>query len=380
MRKKVVLLGSTGSVGQNACKVLAFHKDRFEVKTLAVNVNYKMLLHQAAVLNVKNVIVGHEDFYGRCKDEAPSGVCVQSGIHAMCECVSAPDVDIVICAILGFSALEPVIAALRHGKTVALASKEVMLLAGDIVMDTAKKYGGRIIPVDSEHSAIFQCLAMHDMQDVKSLVLTCSGGPFRGFSRKMLENVRVEDALKHPVWSMGRKITIDSASLMNKALEVVEASFLFGVEREKIKVLVHPEGIIHSLVEFADNSMSGLFSNPSMELPIQYALSYPDVLASEVAPLELAKLGTLHFEAVDEDVFPSIRFAQRALELGHNMPLVMNCANDAAVQRFGRGEIPFVRIWDIIETAMESVPLQKLDDLDAVRDAVDAAYRMAEKI
>ena len=380
MRKKVVLLGSTGSVGRSSCKVLECHKDKFEVKTLAANVNCKSLLSQAVKLNAPKIIIGDERFYELCRASAPADVKVAAGTQSMCECVCEDDVDIVICAIAGSGALEPVLCALQHGKTVALASKEVMLLAGDLVMKTAAENGGTIIPVDSEHSAIFQCMAMHDRKDIKSLWLTCSGGPFRKYDREMLEKVTLEQALKHPVWSMGRKITIDSASLMNKALEVVEAAFLFGLPQEKINVVIHPEGIIHSLVEFEDNSMGGYFSNPSMELPIQYALSYPDVIPSEVAPLNLAQIGALHFEDVNDEVFPSIKIARRALDMGKNMPLVMNCANEVAVRKFCRNEISFEHIWDIIEGTMAAIPLQELGDLSSIREAEFAAVKIAENL
>lgn len=379
MRKKVVLLGSTGSVGQNACRVLAFHKDKFEVKSLSANVNYKMLFHQALQLGVSDIVIVHEKMAGQAANEAPSNMNVRSGVQGMIDCACAGDVDIVVCAILGSGALDVVLKALECGKTVALASKEVMLQAGQLVMETARRYGGKIIPVDSEHSAIFQCLQTHDNNAVKSLVLTCSGGPFRTFSAERLQKVTVEDALKHPVWSMGRKITVDSASLMNKALEVVEAAYMFNVVSEDIQVVVHPEGIVHSLVEFKDNSMTGLFSLPTMELPIQYALSYPEVFDSEVRRLDLAKIGALHFEQVNEN-FPSIDFARYALKVGKNMPLTMNAANDVAVEKFCKGEISFTGIWNIIEKTMSKCAVCELDCIETVRQADIEARKAAENI
>lgn len=380
MRKKVVLLGSTGSVGQNACKVLGFHKDKYEVKALSANVNYKMLLHQAERLSASEAIIVHDDFYERAVKSAPENIRVSSGVDAMIEAVSAPDVDIVVCAILGVEAVFVVLKALQCGKTVALASKEIMLTAGNLVMGTVRKSKGRIIPVDSEHSAIFQCLQTHDNRDVKSLVLTCSGGPFRGFDLKSLLQVSLADALRHPVWSMGRKISIDSATLMNKALEVVEAVHLFNVPHEMVKVVVHPEGIIHSLVEFEDNSMVGLFSNPSMELPLQYALSYPDVLQSEVKPLDLTQIGSLSFSAVDDSVFPSLRIAREALDVGKNMPLVMNAANDIAVRKFCDNEITFTDIWKVIERTMEQTEIVSVDNIEDIMEADAAARRLAESV
>ena len=380
MKKKVVLLGSTGSVGCNACKVLGFHKDKFEVAALCANVNYKIMLNQAAALDVGKVVVGNKDFYLRCCAEAPSGTEVMCGTEAMIDCVSDPEVDIVVCAILGRDALLLVLRALECGKTVALASKEVMLMAGELVMATAKKYGGRIIPVDSEHSAIFQCMLGRSCEDVKSLILTCSGGPFRKYDKNMLEKVTLEDALKHPVWSMGRKITVDSASLMNKALEVIEAAYLFGMTEDRIKVLIHPEGIVHSFVEFNDNSVAGLFANPSMELPIQYALSYPDVLPGEVSELDLANIGALHFENVDNEVFPSIEIAREALRTGKNMPLCMNAANNVAVAGFCRGEIPFTGIWKVIEKTMAKTAVADLNDLSDILQADTMITEMAENM
>lgn len=379
MRKKVVLLGSTGSVGRNACKVLAYHKDKFEVKALSSNVNYKMLFYQAASLGVSEVVVVHEFFSRQANAEAPAGMKVLSGVQGMVDCACADDVDIVICAILGNGALDVVLNALKCGKIVALASKEVMLMAGRLVMETARKYGGKIIPVDSEHSALFQCLQTHAQSAVKSLVLTCSGGPFRTFSQEQISAVGLEDALKHPVWSMGKKITIDSASLMNKALEVVEAAYMFDIEHKDIQVVVHPEGIVHSLVEFKDNSMIGLFSNPTMELPIQYALSYPEILASEVERLDLTALGALHFEKVNP-IFPSIDLARHALEIGKNMPLVMNAANDAAVQKFCDGKTAFTGIWNIIEKTMEKCAVCELDSVEDIRQADIEARKTAENI
>ena len=379
MKKKVVVLGSTGSVGCNACKVLKFHSDKFEVKTLGANVNYRMLFHQASELNVRDVIVVHNDFYDQAQKEVPANINIHGGEEALVEAVCAPDVDIVLCAILGREALKPVLKALECGKTVALASKEVMLMAGALVMDTARRYGGTIIPVDSEHSAIFQCLNAHDKGAVKNLVLTCSGGPFRNFSREQLAGVTLADALKHPVWAMGKKITVDSASLMNKALEIVEASYLFEVSEDDIQVVVHPEGIIHSLVEFRDNSMVGLFSKPTMELPIQYALGYPEVLDSEVERLDLTALGTLHFEKVNP-VFPSIEFARQALKTGKNMPLVMNAANDEAVKKFCEGKIAFTEIWNIIEKTMEKTALCELENIEDIRQADAEARIMAKNI
>ena len=378
MRKKVVLLGSTGSVGENACKVLDLHSDRFEVACLAANKNYKTLLQQSEKLHADKVIIADETCFKRAEAEGFHGLLC--GTDAMIDAVSAPEVDIVICAILGSGALKPVLKALECGKIVALASKEVMLTAGKLVMETAEKFGGRIIPVDSEHSALFQCLASHDKKDLKSLVLTCSGGPFRGFSAEKLAGVSAAEALKHPVWSMGRKITVDSASLMNKALEVAEAAFLFGCNEKDIKVIIHPEGIVHSLVEFNDNSMIGLFSNPSMELPIQYALTYPDVITSRVEALDLAKIASLHFEQVDNDVFPSIEIARNALRIGKNMPLVMNAANDVAVMNFLESRIKFTQIWNVITETMGKIAVAELNSIEDITAADSEARCIADEM
>ena len=349
MRKKVVLLGSTGSVGRNACKVLELHRDRFELVCAAANTNYKTLLHQCEKLNAGKAIIANKIFFERAK--ATGAENVFCGMDAMIDAVSADEADIVICAILGSDALLPVLKALECGKTVALASKEVMLTAGKLVMETAKKHGGKIIPVDSEHSALFQCLAAHDKKDLKSLVLTCSGGPFRGFTAEKLAGVTAADALKHPVWSMGRKITVDSASLMNKALEVAEAAYLFECDEKDIKVIIHPEGIIHSLVEFNDNSMVGLFSNPSMELPIQYALTYPSREEAVINELDLVSIAKMSFYAPDTETFPLLALAKKVWTLGGSYGSALNGANEEAVGAFLRGRIGLPRLFELVEEA-----------------------------
>ena len=271
--------------------------------------------------------------------------------------------------------------AIKHNKRIALASKEVMVMAGEFINRELLKYpASTIIPVDSEHSAIFQCLLNHDINDVKNLILTSSGGPFSSFTTEELEQVTTEMALKHPVWSMGKKITIDSASMMNKALEVVEAHYLFNVPAEKIQVLIHKEAIIHSMVEFNDNSNLALLSNPSMELPIQYALTYPKVVASDVMPLNLAKIGSLSFKNVNQEVFPSLRFARQVVETGGTMGAIMNAANEVAVERFVRKEITFPQIWNIVEKTIEKVPVLSQDILENILESDRQAREIAAKI
>ena len=279
-----------------------------------------------------------------------SGIAAKSGEAALVEIAERSDVDIVLCAIIGVAGIRPVISALRCGKTVALASKEVLCLAGELVMEEARKSpGGKIVPVDSEHSGIFQCLAGRSDNEISKLWLTASGGPFRTWKKEDIAKATVTDALKHPTWSMGQKITIDSATMMNKALEIIEASYLFGVPQEKIGAVINPSSIVHAFIELNDGSVISQMSTPDMRLAIRYALSYPDRLPGEVPRLDLGKLGRIEFEDIDNDKFPSINLARLALDMGGSAPCVLNAANDVAVERFVNGEISLPDIWKIIE-------------------------------
>ena len=353
--KNVVILGATGSIGRNAVREVLEHPKEFSVSCVAANSSVSELVQTAVKLDCHKVITGSPEYYPQLKELLPPGFTASCGIEAMCEAVSAPEVDVVLCAIIGTAGIKPVISALRAGKKVALASKEVLCLAGELVMaEAARSPGGCLVPVDSEHSGLFQCLAGHPGKQVKKLILTASGGPFRTWEKEQIRTAAVEQALRHPTWSMGKKITIDSASMMNKALEVVEASFLFQVPGEKISVLVHPQSVVHALVQWCDNSVISQWSVPDMRAAIRYGLSYPDRLAGSVPELDCRMMSSLEFFPVDEEKFPAIKLAQYALASGGTMPCVMNAANEVAVEAFCSGRIPFGKIWEVVRTAMES--------------------------
>ncbi len=369
-KKRVIILGSTGSIGKNAIKVLRNFQDEFEVVALTAHSNFKLLAEQAAEFQVKKLVLADKNAAEELKKSVPSHTAVYSDENAPSEIIINDNIDIVLCAIIGTGGFIPVLNTIRHNKRIALASKEVMVMAGEFInAELAKHPTSEIIPVDSEHSALFQCLQGRSNSDVQNLILTSSGGPFSSFSQTELEKVTPEMALKHPVWSMGKKITIDSASMMNKALEVVEAHYLFHVPSEKIQVLIHKEAIIHSMVEFNDNSNVALLSNPSMELPIQYALTYPKIFQSEVARLDLAKMQKLTFAPVNEEIFPSLKFARHAIKCGGTMGAIMNAANEEAVKRFCANEIGFTKIWDIVEKTMSNVPKLSQESLENILES-----------
>ena len=367
-KKKVVVLGATGAIGKNTALELAAFSDRFEVVGLAARNSIDELVRQAALFHPKVVAATDESRYAELAGKLPPGCRAAAGDAALIEMVSDPEVDIVVCAIIGVSGIYPVMRALECGKRVALASKEVLCMAGELVMDLASR-SGELIPVDSEHSGIFQCLAHRPKEEVSRLWLTASGGPFRSWSSEQIANATVAEALKHPNWSMGAKITIDSASMMNKALELVEARFLFDVPGERLGAVIEPHSIVHALVELADGSSIAQLAVPDMRLPIRYALSYPDRLAGTPERFDFAALNKVEFIPVDEKRFPSLGFARCALSCGGTMPAVMNAANEVAVERFRRGEIGFSKIWTIVEKTMESHsprPQESLEQLAAV--------------
>lgn len=374
--RKLVILGSTGSIGENTVKVVRSFPGRFEVVGLAARVSAEKLGRQAAEFNCPFAVIGEESLAGEVGKYAPD--CrIASGDGALIDLVTRPEVDIILCAIIGTGGLLPVLKALELGKTVALASKEVLVMAGELVMKTAREHGGRIIPVDSEHSAIFQCLSgRHESSEIRRLILTASGGAFRDLPAAELENMTFEAALKHPAWLMGPKITVDSATMMNKVLEVIEASFLYGVPQDRIEVLIHPEAVVHSLVEFVDNSILAQLSEPDMCLPIQYALLYPERHCSKLKPLNLAAYGQLHFRVPDPGRYPALELAYRALREGGAMPAVLNAANEEAVEFFRRRLIRFTDIPRLIGAVMEMVPNRSTPDLPAILEA-DRAARAA---
>lgn len=381
-RKNVVVLGATGSIGRSTAAVLRAHPEQFHVAGLVARSNLRELAAQAAEFHPDTVITTDPARLTELKAQLPADQPCAAGWEAVQELVTAPATDIVVCAIVGTGGLEPVIAALRAGKQVALASKEVLVMAGELIrreLDTSP--GGSIVPVDSEHSAIFQCLAGRGAPEVKQLWLTASGGPFRDWSAERIVAATLQDALAHPTWSMGPKVTIDSASLMNKALELVEAHHLFRVPPERLKVLIHPQSLVHSMVELCDGSFIAQMSKPDMRFAIQYALTWPERSAVGGLP-QLDFSAGLHFDfqLPDRNRFPSLEFAEEAMRCGGTMPAVMNAANEVAVEKFRRGEIGFARIWAIIEATMHAHRPEPQRDLETIRNADAEARRFAEAL
>ncbi len=371
----VAVLGATGSIGQNTAEILHRLSDRFNVIGIVGKRNLEELARQSALLHPDVTITADPKREQELAALLPPGRRMASGPDAVLELVTSPEVDVVVCAIVGISGVGPVLAALRAGKRVALASKEVLVMAGDIVMAEAEKSpGGDIIPVDSEHSAIFQCLAGRDRAEVARLWLTSSGGPFREWSSERIANATLADALDHPVWDMGVKITVDSASMMNKALELIEARHLFGFGPDQMDVTVNPSSVVHSFVELADHSLIAQLGAPDMRLPIQYALTFPERLEMPGTGLDLAGKIDFRFEPPDRKKFRSLDLADAAMRRGGTMPAVLNAANDIAVERFRRGEVPFSAIWKIVEEAMTHFDGHPEDSIDGIR-AVDSAVR-----
>lgn len=383
--KNIVLLGSTGSIGENTLRVIARFPDRFKVVGLAVNRNVRRALDQARRFGVRHVAVADLDSASLCRAAAPAGVKVSRGDRGVEELAGRSDADIVVCAMVGMAGLNPVLAALRQGTDVALATKEVLVSAGSIVTALARKRGARLLPVDSEHSAIFQCLETHRAPtpragglraDVKRIWLTASGGPFATRPEINFRKVTVDQALNHPRWNMGRKVTVDSATLMNKGLEIMEAHWLFGVPLDRIDVIIHPESIVHSLVEFVDGSMLAQLSQPDMRFAIQYALTWPERLDGRLPELKLAQIRHLHFHEPDPKRFPCLRLAREAARTGGTLPVVLNAANEVAVQKFLEGRIAFSGIWSLVERVMNRHDTVRNPSLEEIR-AADAWARTA---
>ncbi len=364
--KRIAILGSTGSIGTQALNVIRRHRDRFAVEVLCAGSNADLLVQQALEFNPNAVAIADETKYQAVKEALePKGIKVFSGASSMVDLMEMDTVDMVLASIVGFAGLRPTLRALERGKAVALANKETLVVAGSIVTAAARRHRAPLLPVDSEHSAIFQCL-VGEGSAVDKILLTASGGPFRGRSREELATVTLEQALRHPNWSMGRKVTIDSATLMNKGLEVIEAQWLFGVDVDNIEVLVHPQSVVHSMVQFADGSIKAQLGIPTMETPIQYAFSFPERIESHLPRLDFAQYPTLTFEKPDRATFRCLDLAYSAIHRGGNMPCVMNAANEVAVQQFIEGKIGFLDIADRVETAMQSAPFipdPTLDDL-----------------
>ncbi len=352
--KHIAILGSTGSIGTQTLNVVRRHRDLFEIEVLVAGSNAALLIEQALEFTPNMVVIADKGKYHEVNDALKdTDIKVFAGIESACDAVEMDCVDIVVAAIVGFAGLQPTLRAVRAGKTVALANKETMVVAGAIVTDEARRNGAAILPVDSEHSAIFQCLQGESCNAVDKLLLTASGGPFFGRRREELASVTLDDALKHPNWSMGRKVTIDSASLMNKGLEVIEAKWLFGIDAERIEVVVHRQSIVHSMVQFVDGSIKAQIGTPTMETPIQYALGYPCRIESHIPRFDFLQHPELTFARPDMETFRCLALAYEAVGRGGNMPCVMNAANEVAVDRFIQGKLPFLGMADFVDNAMK---------------------------
>ncbi len=364
-KRVIAILGSTGSIGVQTLQVVEEHPECFEVYALTANERVEELIAQARKFQPEAVVIANEAKYEQLKEALQDlPIKVYGGYEAICQIVQSQPIDIVVTALVGFAGLRPTIEAIKAGKAIALANKETMVVAGELVNKLAHQYKTPILPVDSEHSAIFQCLAGEADNHIEKLILTASGGPFRTFSKKELETVTKEQALKHPNWSMGAKITIDSASMMNKGLEVIEAKWLFGVCPDDIEVVVHPQSIIHSMVQFADGAVKAQLGTPDMRLPIMYALSYPVRLPSTFGRLDFTTMKELTFEAPDLERFPNLQLAYHALKMGGNMPCVLNAANEVCVSAFLHDKIKFTEMSRLIERALQSVDYQLNPTLD----------------
>lgn len=352
-KRHIAILGSTGSIGTQALEVIAANPDAFELEVLTANGNADLLIAQALQFRPNAVVIGNEAHYTKVKDALfDEGIKVFAGEDALAQIVEMEDIDMVLTALVGYAGLRPTLAAIRAGKHIALANKETLVVAGELVTALAKQKAVNIYPVDSEHSAIFQCLVGDFHNPIEKIYLTASGGPFRGKKRDELMQVTKAQALKHPNWDMGAKITIDSASMMNKGLEVIEAKWLFGLKTEQVDVIVHPQSIIHSMVQFEDGSMKAQMGLPDMKLPIQFALGYPNRLKSNFPRFNFLNYPELTFEQPDKESFRNLALAFDALEKGGNMPCILNAANEVAVEAFLHDKVTFLGMSDLIANCM----------------------------
>jgi 1-deoxy-D-xylulose-5-phosphate reductoisomerase len=356
VKKSIALLGSTGSIGTQALEVIRAYPDKFEVEVLSAQNNADLLIQQAIEFKPNVVVIGNDDHYETIKHALAShDVKVFAGENALCSVVQMENIDIVLTALVGYSGLKPTIKAIEAGKNIALANKETLVVAGELVTALAREKGVNIYPIDSEHSAIFQCLVGEFHNKIEKIILTASGGPFRGKTRDDLKSVTKSQALKHPNWSMGAKITIDSATLMNKGLEVIEARWLFGLQPEQVEVVIHPQSIIHSMVQFEDGSIKAQLGLPDMRLPIQYALTYPDRFRSDFPRFDIANYPSLTFEKPDTETFRNLALSFEALRRGGNMPCVLNAANEIAVAEFLNDRIGFLTMPEIVGECLEKM-------------------------
>ncbi|MFP4973878.1 1-deoxy-D-xylulose-5-phosphate reductoisomerase [Paenibacillus sp. CN-4] len=378
--KKISVLGSTGSIGTQTLDVVAMHPGEFEVEGLAAGSNTGLLLEQVRRFRPKRVSVGSAELAEQIRPDLPAGVELFSGSDGLVEIAGGGDAELVVTAVMGSVGLRSTLAAIEAGRDIGLANKETLVTAGHLVTERARAKGVQLLPVDSEHSAIFQCLNGEILAEVEAITLTASGGSFRHLSREELAGVTVDDALRHPNWSMGAKITIDSATMVNKGLEVIEAHWLFGLPYDQIRVLLHPESIVHSFVEFRDSSIIAQLGNPDMRVPIQYALTYPRRWPSPARRLSLAEAGSLTFREMDLTRYPALRLAMDAGRAGGTTPTAFNAANEVAVARFLRHEISFLRIEEIIAEVLERHSNQMQPSLEAIEACDKRARELAEQL
>lgn len=381
MKRGIAILGSTGSIGTQALEVIRSHPERFDVEVLTANNNVDLLIRQAVEFVPNVVVITNENHYDKLKSQLfRLPIKVYCGTEAAEQVAGMEGVDMVLTAMVGFAGLKPTIAAIKAGKSIALANKETLVVAGKLIMDLAKERRVSIIPVDSEHSAIFQCLVGEFDNVIEKLVLTASGGPFLDMGPEEMEKVSPEQALNHPNWCMGPKISIDSATMMNKGLEVIEARWLFGVKPDQIDVIIHPQSIIHSIVQFRDGSMKAQMGLPDMRLPIQYALAFPERIASEFRRFSFTDFPNFSFQAPDYKNFRNLAISYMTLEKGGNWPCIMNAANEIAVEAFLKRKIGFLKIPDIIEGTLEHSSFIKCPDVDDLLGSDRQARAVSEQL
>lgn len=377
--RNIAILGSTGSIGTQALEVIAQHPDKFQVSVLTANLNWELLVQQARVFQPNAVVITEETHYASVMDALKDyPIKVYAGADALAQIVEMEEIDMVLTALVGFSGLTPTIHAIKAGKHIALANKETLVVAGELITALAEKHKVAILPVDSEHSALFQCMVGEQQNPIEKIYLTASGGPFRGFTTAQLEQVTVAQALKHPNWEMGAKITIDSASMMNKGLEVIEAKWLFDLKNEQIDVIVHPQSIVHSIVQYTDGSMKAQMGLPDMKLPIQYALAYPHRIENDFPRFNFLQYPTLTFEGIDKKVFKNLDLAYQAMEKGGNMACSLNAANEITNEMFRKSRISFTQIAHINESVMHEVPFIAQPTLEDLFETDRIARRWAE--
>ena len=377
--KNIGVLGSTGSIGTQTLDIIAEYPERFRASVLTARRQWRMLAEQALRFRPDLVVIGEENYYAPLREAlAGSGIEVAAGAKAIEEAAAHKATDTVVTAMVGYSGLLPTISAIKAGKTIALSNKETLVVAGELITGLCREYGVDIVPVDSEHSAIFQCLVGENREEMRKIILTASGGPFRKLSKEQLSEVTPSDALKHPNWDMGAKVTIDSASMMNKGFEMIEARWLFDCPPERIEVVVHPQSIVHSMVEYCDGSVKAQLGVPDMHTPLRYALSYPSRLHTEARPMRLEDYASLTFERPDMEKFPLLGYAFDAIEKGGTMPCILNAANEIAVQAFLEGRIRFTDMPVIARKTMEAAPWSADTDLETLVATNEAARTIAE--